>query len=350
MRLKTFRSMQLKILLVTIIGLITFSSTYGFERIRWKVQSVFGVNFLKKMGIDIQNKINDLSEGKIRFKFYEPNSVVPNTEIITGVGQGQLDAAVSMPAYHANKIPALSFFHGVPFGPGFIEYTAWMRYGGGQELKNRIYSDLGIITIDCFMFAPETAGWFKSKFNRIEELKGKNIRIAGIGAKVFNKLGIKTKLLTGRDIMPAFEKGVIDAAEMTSPDRDILFGFYKVAKYNYYPGWFQQTSPGELIINQKKWKEISTTIKAIIQTSCESIYLSTAIMTNAIQPDAMQELKKKGVIFKTLEDSELDKFKKAWLELAEEESAKDPLFAEVYASYKVFREKYAIWGDRAYLK
>ena len=150
--------------------------------------------------------------------------------------------------------------------------------------------------------------------------------------------------------MPAFEKGVIDAAEMTSPDRDILFGFYKVAKYNYYPGWFQQTSPGELIINQKKWKELSTTTKAIIQTSCKSIYLSTAIMTNAIQPDAMQELKKKGVIFKTLEDSELDKFKKAWLEVAEEESAKDPLFKKVYASYKVFREKYAIWGDRAYLK
>ena len=96
--------------------------------------------------------------------------------------------------------------------------------------------------------------------------------------------------------MPAFEKGVIDAAEMTSPDRDILFGFYKVAKYNYYPGWFQQTSPGELIINQKKWKELSTTTKAIIQTSCESIYLSTAIMTNAIQPDAMQELKIGGNI------------------------------------------------------
>ena len=164
MRLKTFRSMLLKILLVAIFGLITFSSAYGLERIRWKVQSVFGVNFLKKMGINIQDKINDLSEGKIRFRFYEPNSVVPNTEIITGVGQGQLDAAVSMSAYHANKIPALSFFHGVPFGPGFIEYTAWMRYGGGQELKNRIYSDLGIITINCFMFAPETAGWFKRKF------------------------------------------------------------------------------------------------------------------------------------------------------------------------------------------
>ena len=73
-------------------------------------------------------------------------------------------------------------------------------------------------------------------------------------------------------------------------------------------------------------------------------------MTNAIQPDAMQELKKKGVIFKTLEDSELYKFKKAWLEVAEEESTKNPLFAEVYASYKAFRKKYSIWGDRAYLK
>ena len=72
MRLRTYRSMILKILLVALFGIITLSCAYGLERIRWKVQSVFGVNFLKKMGIDIQDKINDLSEGKIRFRFYEP--------------------------------------------------------------------------------------------------------------------------------------------------------------------------------------------------------------------------------------------------------------------------------------
>ena len=225
-----------------------------------------------------------------------------------------------------------------------------MRYGGGQKLKNTIYHDKGIITIDCWSLSAETAGWYKKSFKSIEELKGIKMRFMGFGAKVMNKLGINTVALSFKDLIPSFKKGVIDAAEFIRPTSDLIIGLHKVAKYNYYPGWFSQNNVGELIINKNKWDGLSQRYKLIIETSCESIYLSTAISSNASQPDAMEKLKKNGVQFMNLEKSELDKLKKTWLEVAKEKSAKDPLFAKIYSSYKAFRKKYAIWGDRAYIK
>ena len=346
--LKLFRLFT--IFFLSLHGSGTFSSAHALERVRLKMQSVFPSRVMDKMEIKIVDKIKLNSDGKIKLRFFEPNTIVPNTELYTAVGQGQIDTAFGMPAYYSMKVPAVNFFGAVPFGPGFLEFSVWMRYGGGQNLKKRIYGQIGIVPIECTMFAPETAGWFKKRFNKIDELKGQKMRIAGLGAKVLQKLGVKTRLLSIPDTLPALKKGVIDAAEITSPDRDLNFGFHKITKYNYYPSWFQQTGPGELVLNKKIWDGLSKTAQSIIKTTCDQIYFATAVRTNAIQPNAMRQLNQGGAEFVTLRDSELKKLRKAWHEVAEEESAKDPLFAEVYKSYKSFRDQYAIWGDRAYLK
>ena len=239
---------------------------------------------------------------------------------------------------------------GVPSGPGFIEHTVWMQFGGGQKLKDRIYGNMGLYSFDCFMSPPESGGWFKKKVESINQLKGEKIRFLGFGGKVMGKIGMEIAMLGWKDIVPALEKDKISAVELGAPHNDVGLGFHKITKYNYYPGWFQQTFPIELIVNKNTWSKLSKTAQEIIKTSCEKSYLSTLIKLTSTEPEAMEKLKKDGVIFKKWEEIHLKIFKKAWLELAEEKSAKDPLFAEVYASYKVFREKYSIWGDRAYLK
>ena len=103
-------------------------------------------------------------------------------------------------------------------------------------------------------------------------------------------------------------------------------------------------------MNKEKWEDLSKTAQALIRTTCNDAYLYSAVKSDADQPDAMAELKSHGVTFVTWDDSELAKFKKAWEEEVAESSASDPLFKEVYDSYSAFRTKYAIWGDRAYLK
>jgi len=176
------------------------------------------------------------------------------------------------------------------------------------------------------------------------------MRFFGLGARVMSRLGVSTQLIAGGDIFPALEKGVIDATEFSMPTMDLSYGFYQVAKYNYFPGWHQQSTASELLMNKDKWEDLSSTAQALIRTTCNDAYLWSAIKSDADQPDAMAQLQSKGVTFVTWEDSELAKFKKAWEEEVAESSAADPLFAEVHKSYSDFRKKYAIWGDRAYLK
>ena len=190
----------------------------------------------------------------------------------------------------------------------------------------------------------------KMNNTRVEELKGMKMRFFGLGARVMSRLGVSTQLIAGGDIFPALEKGVIDATEFSMPTMDLSYGFYQVAKYNYFPGWHQQSTASELLMNKNKWEDLSSTAQALIRTTCNDAYLWSAIKSDADQPDAMAQLQSKGVTFVTWEDSELAKFKKAWEEEVAESSAADPLFAEVHKSYSDFRKKYAIWGDRAYLK
>ncbi len=324
-----------------------FSNLQALERVRWKLQIGFaGVEQPAKRLIE---QIKSISEGKIKLRLYKVNTLVPGMELHSAVGSGQLDAGFTNPGYFANKIPAVIFFGGVPFGPRLVEHNAWMQHGGGQRLKDRIYDEQGLVSLQCGLVPPESGGWFNKPYVRIEELKGTKMRIWGFGGKVLKKFGVVPKELGAMDIVPALEKGVIDAAEFSTPHWDYFVGIHKVFKYNYYPGWIQPIVIPELIVNKLKWDELSDASRLIIRTSCDSLLLWMMVMIDSEQPQAMRKIKQEGVEFVAWRDSELKKLRKAWHEVAEEESAKDPLFAEVYKSYKSFREQYAIWGDRAYL-
>ena len=350
MRIQTYRSMLLKILLVASFGLITLSNAYGLERIRWKVQHT-AVTPLQLQTVErVAENIKIMSGGKLSFRLYKPGSLVPNGEIWNAVAVGQLDAGFSSPGFLAKRIPALSIFNGIPFGPSMTEFTAWMRYGGGQELKDEIYAEKGLKALNIGLFPPETGGWFKKRYQRVDALEGIKMRFMGIGAKVMEKLGVKTLTLSFADIKPAFEKGRIDAAEFMNPQLDFFAGIHKFAKYNYYPGWIQPISVAEFVTQTKKWEGLNKMVKTIIETSCNDAYLWYYVKATSIQPDAMIKLKSEGVTFVTWQKSEINKLKNAWNEVAEEMSSEDPLFAKVYSNLKAFREKYAIWGDRAYLK
>ena len=349
-------SRQIKVVLSAALSVcflaFTFSSAQALERIRWKMQSAWGsqVKILGETALHIEKTVKTISDGKIQLRFHEPNSLVPVLEMWDAVKQGSLDVAFTTPGYHAGKIPAVSFFSAVPFGPGVIEFTAWLRYGGGQVLKDRIYGDHGMISLQCLIIAPETSGWFRKRYSRVEELKGMKMRFFGLGAIVMSKLGVSTQLIAGGDIFPALEKGVIDATEFSMPTMDLSYGFYQVAKFNYFPGWHQQSTASELLMNKQKWEALSNTAQAIMRSTCNDAYLYSAVKSDADQYEAMAELQSKGVTFVTWADSELAKFKAAWEEVDAENSAKDPLWAEISNSYKTFRKNYAIWGDRAYLK
>ncbi len=323
------------------------------ERVRWKMQSAFGSSLphLGTAGVRVEEMVDRLSGGNFELKFFEPGALVPALECFDAASKGSVESCWTTAGYHTGKIPALAFFTAVPFGPGFGEYHAWMLYGGGKDLENEIYARHNLYSIDCNTIGPETSGWFKQQVGSLEDLKGLKMRFFGLGAQVMQKLGVSTQLLAGADIYPALERGVIDATEFSMPDIDIDLGFYQIAKFNYYPGWHQQTSVNELLMNKEDWDGLDEQNKAMLEAACGwNIYVNYA-ETEAKNPIAMNKmLSEYGVTNVRWTDEELAAFEKAWHEVLQEQSAQDEDFKKIADSYLAFRKVYKTWGDAQALK
>ena len=176
------------------------------------------------------------------------------------------------------------------------------------------------------------------------------MRFFGLGGKVMQKLGVATSLLPGGDIFPALENGAIDATEFSMPAIDARLGFHKLVKYNYFPGWHQQATIFELMINKDVWNEASEQHKAIIENACRSSMTDSLAEGEAIQHAALKEnVEKHGVIMKQWSPEMLAVFKETWEEVAAEEAAGDPFFAKVYADMTEFRDGYKLWKENAFL-
>lgn len=323
------------------------------QRVKWKMQSAFGSTLphLGTSGVRFAKNVKRLSGGKFDIKFFEPGALVPALECFDAASKGSVDSCWTTPGYHTGKYPALAFFTAVPFGPQFGEFVAWKRFGGGDKLRNEIYAKHGLIAFDNFCIGPETSGWFKNEIKSLDQLKGLKMRFFGLGAKVMQKMGASTQLLAGADIYPALERGVIDATEFSMPTIDIKLGFYQIAKNNYYPGWHQQVSCSELLMNKAKFDALPDAYKAMVEMALGESITNTYAETEAKNPQAMGEmLKKYKVVNRRWPDSVLKKLEQAWLEVVKEESAKDALFKKVADSYFSFREEYKKWGEAQYLK
>ncbi|MBZ8133512.1 TRAP transporter substrate-binding protein [Afifella sp. IM 167] len=305
---------------------------------------------LGTLGKAIEETIDKMSGGELEVKFFEPGALVPALEVFDAVSNGSVDAAWSTPGYWQGKEPSLALFAAVPFGPDVREYTAWLFNGGGEEMMQEIYAPYNIHSIICAVIAPEASGWFRKEINSVDDLKGLKMRFFGLGAKVMQRLGVDTQLLAGGDIYPALERGTIDATEFSQPAIDLNLGFYQVAKHYYFPGWHQQSTAFELMINKERWDGLSEQEQAMINTACRANVANGMAEGEAIQVDALAELEEKGVTIHTWPKEILDTFHSTWNEVAEEEAAKDEKFKKAWESLSTFRENYKRWGEVGYIQ
>ena len=332
---------------------VTATQANAQGRVKWKMASAFAstLTHLGPSGVRFSKDIERMSGGKFEMKFFEPGALVPALECFDAVSKGSVESCWTTPGYHTGKYPALAFFTTVPFGPGIGEFLAWKWFGGGNKLRDEVYAKHGLKAFDCFCIGPETSGWFRKEIHSLNEMKGLKMRFFGLGAKVMQKLGVSTQLLAAADIFPALERGVIDATEFSMPAMDIKLGFHQIAKYNYFPGWHQQTSCSEILMNQKAFDALPDTYKAMIQVAATAQVIYTYAETEATQFGVMAEMRDKyGVKRMRWTDDELKAYEKAWFEVVKEESAKDPLFKKVADHFYAFRDQYRIWGEAQALK
>ena len=211
----------------------------------------------------------------------------------------------------------------MPFGPGIGEFLAWKWFGDGNKLRDEIYAKHDLIAFDCFCIGPETSGWFRKEIKSLDEMKGLKMRFFGLGAKVMQKLGVSTQLLAAADIFPALERGVIDATEFSMPAMDIKLGFHQIAKFNYFPGWHQQVSCSEMLMNKKAYNALPEQYKAMIEIATQAQVIYTYAETEATQFGVMAEMRDKHRCpGQALAGRRCSRpIEKAWLDVIKEESA-----------------------------
>lgn len=319
-----------------------------------KVPVAFGTN-LPGLGdgiLYISNRIATLSDGSLKMKVYEPKKLIAPFEILDAVSAGKINAGYATAGYWAGKIPAAPLFSAVPFGPDGPEYLAWLYYGNGMKLYQEMYDKAGynVKVLLAAIIAPETSGWFKEPVQSVEDFKGMRMRFFGLGGQTMEKLGVSVSLLPGGEIFPALEKKAIDATEFSMPAIDQRLGFYKVAHYNYYPGWHQQATTFELLINKDTWNKMSPRQKMVLEVICKASVADSFAHTEAIQGKVIREnVEKRGVKNMYWSDDMLKTFKNTWLDVAKEQAEKDPFFKKVWDDFSAFDTDYSYWSSLGFL-
>jgi TRAP-type mannitol/chloroaromatic compound transport system substrate-binding protein len=322
------------------------------ERVRWKLSSAYPTS-LDALGANIvrwADNIDTMTDGNFRIEVFEPGALVPALESFDAVSQGSIDIAYTSPGFYQGKLPHLAFFASVPFGPNVNEYLAWVQAGGGYEIYDRELQANNIKGFQCGMVVAESSGWFREPIDSLDQLNGLKMRFFGLGADVMQTFGVNTQTLAAADIYPALERGVIDATEFSFPTLDRNLGFYQVAKHNYFPGWHQQATFVDVLINLDRWNELSPAYQKIVEIACGEANAWMIADAEARQGEALAFFESKGVTIHQWPPEFLDAFRAAWQEVAAERAAADPKFKEVYDSYTAFRESYAKWREIGYLK
>ena len=334
-----------------VVLLATAAPVEAQRATRIDMQGAFGSNVgvLGPTQVRLVETINRLSNGTLEFRFHEPNAFAPVLESLDAVGSGALDAAWTTPGFHTAKDIAFALVGSVPFGPGMGEYIAWIKFGGGRDLWDELYGAYNVKAIPCGVIPPESSGWFREPIDSPEDLQGLRMRFYGLGAEVMEKLGVSTQLIPGGEIFQALQLGTIDATEFSMPSMDLSYGFYQVAKHNYFPGWHQQSTINDLFIAVDIWESLDDQQRFVIETACDANMLWQFVYGEAAQGPAMAEMEGHGVTMHMWSDEMLDLFREKWDEVVEEKKAESEMFARMWESLAAFRESYEPWRLRGYV-
>lgn len=330
----------------------TDNTEAGDAPIRWRMTSTYPSTLLQigTLGKQLSDEVYKISAGSMEFKFFEPGVLAPPFETFDAVSFGAVEVGWSTPGYWAGKEPALQLFASVPFGPSAPEYLAWYDYGGGRAMFEDLYHSHNIHSVICGITPPEAAGWFKREIKTMEDFKGLKIRFFGLGAKVMEEVGAAPQLIAGGEIYQALELGTIDATEYAMPAVDERLGLYEVAQHYYFPGWHQQSTFFELMINLDAWNTLSDTQKHIVETTCSANVRRGLSEGEALQAAALARLEDRGVNIHTWKPEVLAGLRAAWKTVVADMAANDPEFNKVWTSLQDFRAQYRGWADRGYLK
>jgi TRAP-type mannitol/chloroaromatic compound transport system substrate-binding protein len=297
---------------------------------------------------DFASKVNKMAEGKLKIEVLPSGSVVPAFQLLDAVNKGTLDGGHGVLAYHYGKSSALALWGSGPaYGMDPNMVLAWHQHGGGKALLEEIYKSINVDVVS-YVYGPmptQPLGWFKKPISKVEDLKGLKFRTVGLAVDIFTELGCAVNPLPGGEIVPALDRGLIDAAEFNNATSDRLLGFPDVVKNCMLQSFHQSGEQFEILFNKAKLAALPAELKSIIDYAVQA---SSADMSwKAVERNSKdyQELKAAKINFYKTPDAILRAQLAAWDKVIAKKSAENPLFAKVLESQKAFALRAGQWQN-----
>ncbi|MBL8333663.1 MAG: TRAP transporter substrate-binding protein DctP [Rubrivivax sp.] len=312
---------------------------------RWRMATMWPktLDSLHGSAEALGKRISSLSGGSFDMRVYGAGELVPAPGVFDAVSNGTVECGHVLSSFFFGKNPAIAFDAGLAFGLNMRQQNAWMYYGGGLELVRSIFKPYGIVPIPCGNVGVQMGGWYRKEINTVEDLKGLRFRIGGLGGAILSKLGVVPQQIPAGEIYTSLERGTIDATEFVGPYDDERFGFQKVARYYYSPGWWEGSAQITLLVNLKAWEALGKNQQDLLDMACAEQMTAMIAKYDAKNPEALKRLVAGGAQLRSFPKPVMDACHKATEETMAELADKNPDFKRLLDAWRKFRDEQNLW-------
>lgn len=307
----------------------------------WPAKDIF-----HEYALDFAKKVNDMTGGDLKIEVLPAGAVVPAFQLLEAVSKGTLDGGHGVLVYHYGKQNALALWGSGPaYGMDANMLLAWHKYGGGKQLLDKLYASINANVVS-FPYGPmptQPLGWFKKPVTKVQDMKGLKFRTVGISIDVFTAMGVAVNALPGGEIVPAMDRGLLDAAEFNNASSDRLLGFPDVSKVCMLQSFHQNAEQFEILFNKGKFNALPAKMKSIIENAVEAA--SADMSWKAVDrysQDYIEMQQKQGVKFYKTPDPILQAQLTGY-DTAVAKRKDNALFVEIEASQKKFAARAVRW-------
>ena len=314
-----------------------------------KMQSSWGATSpFQDMAKEYVTRVEAMAGGRLKIDLLPSGAVVKAFQVQDAVHKGVLDAAHTVTAYWYSKNKSASLFGTGPvFGCNAPQILAWIQYGGGAELLDELQTKILKVNVRSYFAMPmptQPLGWFKFHVTSAKQMVGLKYRTVGLATDIMQGMGLKVTQLPGGEIVPALEKGVIEAFEFNNPTADMRFGAADVSKHYHMGSYHQAAEFFEIMFTRSLFDGLPKEHQAILEYGAEAANTANyGWAMNQYSTDLQILINEKGVNVYRTAQSIMTAQLKSWDKVLKKLEAADPFFAKVVKSQKVWSEKVAFY-------
>ena len=318
-------------------------------KISWRLTSGFpkALDTIYGAAEEFAGIVSAATDGNFQIQSFPAGEIVPMPEASDAVASGTVEMTHTASYYYWGKNATFALGTAVPFGLNARGINAWFYHGGGIDMMNKFYNAQGLHCFPGGNTGAQMGGWWRKEINSLADLQGVKMRIAGMGGKVMEAMGVVPQQIPGGEIFPSLERGTIDAAEWVGPYDDEKLGLNKVAPYYYYPGFWEGGPALNFMINLGKWNELPKSYQAIVAAAAATANVSMLAKYDFKNPAALRSLIAGGAQLRPYPEDVMKAGFDAANALYATIMAENADFKTIWESQQAYRNEANLWNQVA---